>query len=231
MDASRSAPAAADRLTARVRAMHRRVTGELAEAGGPVPGRHAVPRRRPELLLWILAALAESAMLVYGKYVRSLSRDELDALWRDYRVVGRPLRAARARHAARHRRPSRPTWPRMYASGDLLRHAAGARAGASTSSCTRRCRSRPAAAGRAGQPDHGRPAAAAACAASTGSVGPGARGRVARRRGVRQARWPCYPRFQLGWMGVGRRFASMTGRRPRRPAPRSTARRRARGRR
>jgi len=28
-------------------------------------------------------------MLVYGKYVRSLTRDELNALWRDYRVVGR----------------------------------------------------------------------------------------------------------------------------------------------
>jgi uncharacterized protein (DUF2236 family) len=28
-------------------------------------------------------------MLVYGKYARSLSRGELDALWRDYRVVGR----------------------------------------------------------------------------------------------------------------------------------------------
>ena len=28
-------------------------------------------------------------MLVYSKYARTLSRDEKDALWRDYRVVGR----------------------------------------------------------------------------------------------------------------------------------------------
>src|SRR3954447_14256489 len=72
----------ADRLTARVRAMHRKVRGEL-------PDGRAYRADDPELLLWILAALAESAMLVYGKYVRALSRDDLDALWADYRVVGR----------------------------------------------------------------------------------------------------------------------------------------------
>ncbi len=72
----------ADRLTARVRAMHRRVRGEL-------PDGRRYRGDDPELLLWILAALAESAMLVYGKYVRALSRDEQNALWADYRVVGR----------------------------------------------------------------------------------------------------------------------------------------------
>ncbi len=72
----------ADRLTAHVRAMHRRVRGEL-------PDGRRYRGDDPELLLWILAALAESAMLVYGKYVRALSEDELDALWADYRVVGR----------------------------------------------------------------------------------------------------------------------------------------------
>jgi uncharacterized protein (DUF2236 family) len=81
--------ARADRLTARVRAMHRRVSGELAEPAGPFPAGTPYRADDPELLLWILAALAESAMLVYRKYVRSLSRDELDRLWRDYRVVGR----------------------------------------------------------------------------------------------------------------------------------------------
>ncbi len=73
--------AEADRLTRRVRALHRTVRGD---AGGT-----PYSADDPELLLWILAALAESAMLVYPKYVRSLSRAELDALWRDYRVVGR----------------------------------------------------------------------------------------------------------------------------------------------
>src|SRR4051812_16368680 len=79
----------ADRMTAHVRAMHRRVRGELPEAAGPFPAGTPYRGDDPELLLWILAALAESAMLVYRKYVRSLSPAELNSLWADYRVVGR----------------------------------------------------------------------------------------------------------------------------------------------
>jgi len=72
----------ADRATRRVRAIHRRVHGELPDG---------TPYRAddPELLLWILAAMAESALVVYPRYVRRLSDAERDALWRDYRVVGR----------------------------------------------------------------------------------------------------------------------------------------------
>src|SRR3954449_5349057 len=81
--------ARADKLTAHVRAMHRRVSGELAEPAGRFSAGTPYRADDPALLLWILAALAESAMLVYGKYVRSLSHGELDALWADYRVVGR----------------------------------------------------------------------------------------------------------------------------------------------
>jgi uncharacterized protein (DUF2236 family) len=81
--------AEADRLTRRVRAMHRRVRGELDHAAGPFPAGTPYRGDDPEHLMWILGALVESAMLVYGKYVRSLSRDEEEALWRDYRVVGR----------------------------------------------------------------------------------------------------------------------------------------------
>jgi uncharacterized protein (DUF2236 family) len=72
----------ADRATKRVRAIHRRVHGRLADG---------TPYRAddPELLLWILAAMAESALVVYPRYVRRLSQAERDALWRDYRIVGR----------------------------------------------------------------------------------------------------------------------------------------------
>jgi uncharacterized protein (DUF2236 family) len=79
----------ADRLTRRVRAMHARVRGELREPAGRFPAGTPYRGDDPELLLWILAALADSAMLVYSKYVRRLDRDARDALWRDYRVVGR----------------------------------------------------------------------------------------------------------------------------------------------
>jgi uncharacterized protein (DUF2236 family) len=69
--------------------MHRRVRGTIDEPAGPFPAGTPYRADDPEHLLWVLGALAESAMLVYGKYVRSLSRDERNDLWRDYRVVGR----------------------------------------------------------------------------------------------------------------------------------------------
>jgi uncharacterized protein (DUF2236 family) len=81
--------AQADRMTAHVRAMHRRVKGVLQEPAGPFPAGTPYRGDDPAHLLWILGALAESAMLVYDKYARTLSRDEKDELWRDYRVVGR----------------------------------------------------------------------------------------------------------------------------------------------
>ena len=80
--------AEADRLTRRVRAVHRRVRGTLTHPAGRFPAGTPYRADDPELLLWILASLADSGMLAYGKYVRPLDRDARDALWRDYRVVG-----------------------------------------------------------------------------------------------------------------------------------------------
>lgn len=78
----------ADRLTRRVRAMHRRVSGELAEPVGRFPAGTPYAADDPVLLLWILATLVDSALLVYGKYVRQLSDVERDAYWQDYKVIG-----------------------------------------------------------------------------------------------------------------------------------------------
>jgi uncharacterized protein (DUF2236 family) len=90
MDAIKFGPRAeADRLTRRVRAMHRRVRGELAEPAGRFPAGTPYAADDPVLLLWILAAIVDSSLLVYDKYVRRLSRDERDAYWQDYKVVGR----------------------------------------------------------------------------------------------------------------------------------------------
>jgi uncharacterized protein (DUF2236 family) len=80
--------AEADRLTRRVRAMHRRVRGTLAEPAGRFPAGTPYAADDPELLLWILAPIVDSTLLVYDKYVRRLSRDERDAYWQDYRVIG-----------------------------------------------------------------------------------------------------------------------------------------------
>jgi uncharacterized protein (DUF2236 family) len=79
----------ADRVTRRVRAMHRRVRGTLAEPAGPFPAGTPYAADDPALLLWILATIVDSALLVHERYVAALTHDEREAYWRDYRVVGR----------------------------------------------------------------------------------------------------------------------------------------------
>jgi uncharacterized protein (DUF2236 family) len=78
----------ARRATRRVRAMHRRVRGTLREPVGRFAAGTPYAGDDPALLLWILAALADSAVVVYERYVGSLTRAERDALWAEYRTVG-----------------------------------------------------------------------------------------------------------------------------------------------
>jgi uncharacterized protein (DUF2236 family) len=69
--------------------MHGRVRGRLGHRVGPYPAGTPYRADDPELLMWILFTLVDSALVVYQKYVRSLARDEQEALWADYRVIGR----------------------------------------------------------------------------------------------------------------------------------------------
>ncbi len=78
----------AERATRRVRAMHARVRGELERPAGRFAAGTPFAADDPELLLWILACLVDSALCFYERYVASLSRDEREAYWQDYRVVG-----------------------------------------------------------------------------------------------------------------------------------------------
>ncbi|MEA2231245.1 MAG: hypothetical protein QOD83_1061 [Solirubrobacteraceae bacterium] len=79
----------ADRATRRVRAMHKKVRGELAKPAGRFPAGTPYAADDPELLLWILATLADSGLVVYERYVGSLPDADRDAYWQDYRVIGR----------------------------------------------------------------------------------------------------------------------------------------------
>lgn len=78
----------ADRITRRVRAMHRRVSGSLKQPVGAYPAGARYRASDPELLLWVLYTLVDSALVVYRKYVGSLSRSEQAGFWSDYRAVG-----------------------------------------------------------------------------------------------------------------------------------------------
>ncbi len=81
--------AEADQLTQRVRAMHRRVRGVLPAPAGRFPAGTPYAADDPELLLWVLASLADSGLVVYERYVRALRAGERRAYWADYRQVGR----------------------------------------------------------------------------------------------------------------------------------------------
>jgi uncharacterized protein (DUF2236 family) len=80
--------AEADAATAPVRAIHAKVRGRLREPVGRFAAGTPWRADDPELLLWIIATLVDSNLLVYQRYVRELSRDEQEAYWQDFRIVG-----------------------------------------------------------------------------------------------------------------------------------------------
>jgi uncharacterized protein (DUF2236 family) len=79
----------ADRVTARVRAMHTRVRGEIDRPAGPHPAGTPYAADRPDMLLWILACLADSALVLYRSFVRPLKDPaERERFWSDYLIAG-----------------------------------------------------------------------------------------------------------------------------------------------
>jgi uncharacterized protein (DUF2236 family) len=74
--------AEADAATRPVRAVHRRVRGSL-------PDGTSWRANDPELLLWIIATLVDSNLLVYERYVGRLSRGEKEAYWQDFRLLAK----------------------------------------------------------------------------------------------------------------------------------------------
>src|SRR4051812_40201860 len=80
--------AEADAATAPVRRVHARVRGVLREPVGRFAAGTPWRAGDPALLLWIIATLVDSNLLVYQRYVGRLTRDEQDAYWQDFRVVG-----------------------------------------------------------------------------------------------------------------------------------------------
>jgi uncharacterized protein (DUF2236 family) len=86
----------ADRMTAPVRAAHARVRGELREDVGPYPAGTPYRADDPELLLWVLFTLIDSALVVYRRYIGDLSRSDEAAYWEDFKVVGELFGLARS---------------------------------------------------------------------------------------------------------------------------------------
>jgi uncharacterized protein (DUF2236 family) len=79
----------ADRLTRRVRAMHRAVSGRIPETVGRYAAGTPYRADSPELLMWILYSLIDSNVVVYETYVGRLDDSAKAALWEDFKVVGK----------------------------------------------------------------------------------------------------------------------------------------------
>lgn len=94
----------ADRVLVTVNAMHERVVGELAEDAGPsYPAGTPYSALDPELMLWTLAVIADSAEWFYDRLVRRLHDDEREALWRDYLRFAELFELPRSAAPASHR--------------------------------------------------------------------------------------------------------------------------------
>ncbi|MEA2422260.1 MAG: hypothetical protein QOF55_1359 [Thermoleophilaceae bacterium] len=78
----------ADRVTRRVRGMHRQVKGRIREPAGSYPAGTPYRADQPDLLLWVLFTLVDSGLTVYQLYVDRLSDEEQAGYWEDYKQVG-----------------------------------------------------------------------------------------------------------------------------------------------
>jgi uncharacterized protein (DUF2236 family) len=74
-----------------VQAMHRRVRGKTPADYGPIPKGTVYAASDPELGLWVLATLADSAVVYYERIFGSLSAEERERYWSEYRRVGELL--------------------------------------------------------------------------------------------------------------------------------------------
>jgi uncharacterized protein (DUF2236 family) len=71
-----------------VQAMHRRVRGKTPADYGPIPKGTPYAASDPELGLWVLATLADSALVYYERIFGALAGEERERYWSEYRQVG-----------------------------------------------------------------------------------------------------------------------------------------------
>jgi uncharacterized protein (DUF2236 family) len=90
----------ADAVLAYVRRLHEQVRGALPEDAGAIPAGTRYDALDPELMLWTVAVIADSAQCFYELLIRRLSDREREVLWQDYlffgELFGMPRNAAPA---------------------------------------------------------------------------------------------------------------------------------------
>jgi uncharacterized protein (DUF2236 family) len=81
----------AERTGEIVRSMHERVRGKVPEDYGPIRKGTPYDATDPALGLWVLATLADSALLYYQRIFGRLRPGDRDRYWAEYRRVGELL--------------------------------------------------------------------------------------------------------------------------------------------
>ena len=108
----------ADEVLARVRRLHERVRGELPADAGRFEAGTPYSAMDPELMLWTVGVMMDSAETFYDLLVRRLEPAEREALWQDYlrfaELFGMPREAAPATYAG-----FRSYWDDRIASDEL----------------------------------------------------------------------------------------------------------------
>jgi uncharacterized protein (DUF2236 family) len=108
----------ADSVLARVNEVHERVKGTLPVDAGHYPAGSRYSALEPELLLWTIAVMADSAQYFFELFVGALSANEREAFWQDYLRLGELLMMPRACAPATHAQ-FRDWWHERLASDDL----------------------------------------------------------------------------------------------------------------
>jgi uncharacterized protein (DUF2236 family) len=80
--------AEADKALAFTARLHDRVTGEIPEGAGPYPAGTRYSALDPELMLWVIAPMYDSACVLYELLVGRLSPTEREQLWQEYLFFG-----------------------------------------------------------------------------------------------------------------------------------------------
>jgi uncharacterized protein (DUF2236 family) len=109
----------AERTIEHIRAIHRRVRGELACPVGPFPAGTPYSAEDPALVMWVHATLLESVPLFYELLVGPLGESEHDAYCRDAASVAVALGAS-ANDVPMSRRALLAYLGRAYSSGQIV---------------------------------------------------------------------------------------------------------------
>jgi uncharacterized protein (DUF2236 family) len=95
--------AEADRVLTYVDKLHQQVNGTVAQDVGALPAGTRYDAFDPELMLWTVAVIADSAQCFYELLVRRLAEAERESLWQDYvrfgELFGMPREAAPASYS------------------------------------------------------------------------------------------------------------------------------------